>query len=185
MRHLLTSIRFAFLPLCVVAFGARAQSTPTAAAAATGPGHRTTLVMMPIEMNFAQANAVLESDHTLEAPADERLYRELVQDSAYELVDSARVSAALRERTQRTGPCTSDDCLIDFAKSLGADRVLATRITKISTPVWYADTRMLDVTSGKTLRSDQFELKGVPAQIIPEGMRVIARRMSKIPALHP
>jgi len=46
--------------------------------------------------------------------------------------------------------------------------------------VWYADTRLLDVKSGRVLRADEFELKGIPQQMIPMGMESIARRVSQV-----
>jgi hypothetical protein len=33
-------------------------------------------------------------------------------------------------------------------------------------------------TTGRVVKSEEFELKGVPAQIIPTGLAVLARRMS-------
>lgn len=136
-----------------------------------------TLAVLAVNLNLARANAVVPGDTELGTIATRRLRDALVSQGAYDLIAPARVDSAM---TARGMPCTADPCAIEVAHALGADVVLAVSLAKIATPVWYADTRLLDVKSGRVLRADEFELKGIPQQMIPMGMESIARRVSQV-----
>jgi len=136
-----------------------------------------TLAVLAVNLNLARANAVVPGDTEMGTIATRRLRDALVSQGAYDLIAPARVDSAL---TARGMPCTADPCAIEVAHALGADVVLAVSLAKIATPVWYADTRLLDVKSGRVLRADEFELKGIPQQMIPMGMESIARRVSQV-----
>ena len=136
-----------------------------------------TLAVLAVHLNLARANAVVPGDTEMGTIATRRLRDALVSQGAYDLIAPARVDSAM---TARGMPCTADPCAIEVAHALGADVVLAVSLAKIATPVWYADTRLLDVKSGRVLRADEFELKGIPQQMIPMGMESIARRVSQV-----
>jgi len=136
-----------------------------------------TLAVLAVNLNLARANAVVPGDTEMGTIATRRLRDALVSQGAYDLIAPARVDSAM---TARGMPCTADPCAIEVAHALGADVVLAVSLAKIATPVWYADTRLLDVKSGRVLRADEFELKGIPQQMIPMGMESIARRVSQV-----
>lgn len=136
-----------------------------------------TLAVLAVNLNLARANAVVQGDTEMGTIATKRLREALASQGAYDLIAPARVDSAI---TARGMPCTADPCAIEVAHALGADVVLAVSLAKIATPVWYADTRLLDVKSGRVLRADEFELKGIPQQMIPMGMESIARRVSQV-----
>jgi len=153
-----------------------------AAAPLPAPPAKQTLAVLAVNLNLARANAVVPGDTELGTVATKRLRDALASQGAYDLIAPARVDSAMSAQGM---PCTSDVCAIEIAKALGADAVLAVSLAKIATPVWYADTRLLDVHTGRLVRADEFELKGVPQQMIPMGMVSIARRVSQVATAHP
>lgn len=160
---------------------ALAACTMALAAGILGAGHAPkrslTLAVPAVHLQLEQANAVLESDRGMGDTATAYLRQALKEQGAYAMVDPARVDSTARAMPEGAS-CVTDACALELAKSVGADRVLMTRLTKISTPVWFVDARLLDARTGRAVRADQFELKGIPGQIIPKGMVVVARRVS-------
>ncbi|MGH7623911.1 MAG: DUF2380 domain-containing protein [Gemmatimonadaceae bacterium] len=167
--------------LVLVAAGAAAAAAAPATTVVAPPAKQT-LAVLAVHLNLARANAVVPGDTEMGTVATKRLRDALASQGAYDLIAAARVDSALSARGM---PCTSDPCAIEIAKALGADAVLAVSLAKIATPVWYADTRLLDVHTGRVLRADEFELKGVPQQMIPMGMESIARRVSQVATAQP
>ncbi|HEX5408458.1 MAG TPA: DUF2380 domain-containing protein [Gemmatimonadaceae bacterium] len=169
--------------LVLIAAGATAAAAPPAATARVpAPPAKQTLAVLAVNLNLARANAVVPGDTELGTVATKRLRDALASQGAYDLIAPVRVDSAMSARGM---PCTSDVCAIEIAKALGADAVLAVSLAKIATPVWYADTRLLDVHTGRLVRADEFELKGVPQQMIPMGMVSIARRVSQVATAQP
>jgi hypothetical protein len=167
--HLITAL----LVLALVTVGA---SAPLVTGTESAPAKQT-LAVLAVNLNLARANAVVPGDTEMGTIATTRLRAALASQGAYDLIAPARVDSAM---TARGMPCTADLCAIEVAHALGADVVLAVSLAKIATPVWYADTRLLDAKSGRLLRADEFELKGIPQQMIPMGMESIARRVSQV-----
>jgi hypothetical protein len=132
-----------------------------------------------VHLNLDQANAILAGDSALAPLATTRLREELERLGTYEVIDAARVDSASQAVAGHGVSCTTDACALATARALGAGWALTTRLSKISTPVWFVDARLLNVTTGRAARVDQFEIKGAPQQMIPQGMAVVARRMSE------
>jgi hypothetical protein len=136
------------------------------------------LAALDVELDWEKANAVLAEDLAVASTVDSALRAALR--GGYALADSARLGDALTRRRAAGESCRSVACAADVGREVGADRVLLTKLTKISTPVWFVAATLVDVRTGRVLRADEFELKGQPADIIPKGMVVLARRMSAL-----
>jgi len=90
---------------------------------------------------------------------------------AYRLVDQAAVAAAV------PGDCSGATCALAAGKALRASRVVYGTLIKVSRLIWYADAALLDVGAGKVLRSEELEIKGDIAQLLPRAMPSMARRL--------
>src|SRR5205823_6586866 len=104
-------------------------------------------------------------------PAD-WLVQALSSCEAYQLVDRSRVAAAVQ------GECSAATCALETGKVLGASRVVYGTIIKVSRLIWYADAALLDIAAGKVLRSEELEIKGNIAQLLPRAMPSMARRLA-------
>jgi hypothetical protein len=134
--------------------------------------------VLSIDLNWENANVVLADDERLGARASGVLRDEVGSRGRYEVVDSTRLARAVESSTSNGERCNTTRCALDVGRALGADRVLTARLTKISTPVWFLSAQLVDVATGRVVKSEEFELKGVPADIVPKGLAVLARRIS-------
>ena len=82
-------------------------------------------------------------------------------------------------------------CLPLLAAACGSsdDNTLPTfvkgTIAKTSNLVWILRADLFDVTSGKAVLADSYELKGDAARIAPAGAHVFAQRVERAVAEHP
>ena len=176
LHHFARSLRLAVL-------GAGALALPAAAQSSATPSR--TIAIFPVQLDFSNANAVFGADSALGTVASDTLRAAMERAGAYRLADSRALDDTLRAMRERSEPCVGDPCALRLARAIGADVALTTRLSKISTPVWYLDAHLLDVATGKTLTSEEFELKGRAPQMVPKGMEVVARRVSAAAASHP
>jgi uncharacterized protein YjbI with pentapeptide repeats len=85
---------------------------------------------------------------------------------SYRIVDSPRDA------------CSGAACALDIGKALPATRVAYGTIIKVSNLIWYADAALVDVAAGRVLRSEELEIKGDIAQLLPKAMASMARRLA-------
>ncbi|MFN2431301.1 MAG: DUF2380 domain-containing protein [Gemmatimonadota bacterium] len=93
-----------------------------------------------------------------------------------ESVPEPRVAGALAEAGTFAAACHVD-CALTVGRTLGADRVITGEVTKLSTLIWFVTARVVDVKSGKVLRQDELEVKGVIQDMMPQVMASLSRRM--------
>ena len=74
--------------------------------------------------------------------------------------------------------CAAASCALAAGKQLSASRVVYGTIIKVSQLIWYADAALVDVAAGKVLRSEELEIKGDIAQLLPRAMPSLARRLA-------
>jgi len=165
-RRTATALGIAFAVAIAFALPSRAQAT----------GDKPSLAVLdlavvdqsPISDPAATRAALVSSGKTPTA----WLAQALASYDAYQLVDPARVAAALQ------GECSAATCALAAGKTLGASRVVYGTIIKVSTLIWYADAALVDVEAGKVLRSEELEIKGAIAQLLPRAMPSMARRLA-------
>ncbi len=90
-------------------------------------------------------------------------------------VEGARIAAAMAARGVRTGECATA-CARAIGEQVGADRVITGEVTKISNLIWFVTAGVVDVRTGRVLRQDQFEVKGVIQDMLPKVMASLSRR---------
>lgn len=132
------------------------------------------LAVLPIALDFDAANAVGDVDRRLGDRANEQL-RAALKDGPYTLADQDRVAGAVEADEE----CADSRCAAEVGSAVGADRVLMTKLTKVSSLIWFVNSRLLDTRTGRVLQVEDLELKGNAADMIPGGMAALARRVNK------
>ena len=127
---------------------------------------------------MANANEIRAGDLDLVQGATQLLRTELASNDVYALTDETAIAQELQSARDNGDACDADACAVKIGKTVGADRVLVTLVSKFSNLVWVVAGRMLDVASGEVVYTEALELKGKPNEMIPAGLLSLARRMS-------
>jgi uncharacterized protein YjbI with pentapeptide repeats len=101
-----------------------------------------------------------------------------LEEQGYELIDDARVDGALQAMGASVATCAEAACAARLGRTLGADRIVVAKVTKVSSIVWVLDATLHDAAGNRVLRREQLELKGDIAQLLPQGMLSMARRLA-------
>lgn len=141
------------------------------------PGdERPSLAVAEVRADFDLANAVYEEDRDLAARADALLREELAKHARLTLLDRKDVQAAVPEGSE--GRCADAACALAIGKATEADYVLTATLHKISNLVWLVNGEVFDPSTGRVLAAETLEMKGAPAEMVPQGIAVLARRLS-------
>ena len=73
-------------------------------------------------------------------------------------------------------------CVRAAAQKVGVRWAVTGTVTKVSNLIWYLSAQLIDVTSGRFILDDSFELKGPRDEIVPRGASSFARRIEKAAA---
>lgn len=105
------------------------------------------------------------------------LNSELAASGRYTTATEAQVAGALQATGLTPRDCTDVTCMVQLGRRLEVDRVVAGGVSKISNLIWYLSATMVDVRAGRVRFHEEFELKGNIADLLPRGMRALARRL--------
>ena len=98
--------------------------------------------------------------------------------NGYEPVEAARIGRALQTMGTPAAACTDAACAAQLGKVIGTELVVFGRVIKVSDLIWLVEATLVDTGQGRILRSEQLELKGDVAQLLPRSMRSMARRLA-------
>ena len=98
--------------------------------------------------------------------------------SGYEPVEAARIDRALQTMGTPVTACADAACAAQLGKVIGAELVVFGRVIKVSDLIWLVEATLVETGRERILRSEQLELKGDVAQLLPRAMRSIARRLA-------
>ena len=98
--------------------------------------------------------------------------------NGYEPVEAARIGRALQTMGTPAATCTDAACAAQLGKVIGTELVVFGRVIKVSDLIWLVEATLVDTGQGRILRSEQLELKGDVAQLLPRSMRSMARRLA-------
>jgi hypothetical protein len=96
----------------------------------------------------------------------------------YDPIDPIRVSAALRSMGVSPASCADLTCAVQLGKTLGANRVVAGTVRKVSNLIWFLEATMVDVPTATVRCHEEFELKGNIVELLPKGTLSLAKRLS-------
>ncbi|MCH7498343.1 MAG: DUF2380 domain-containing protein, partial [Candidatus Marinimicrobia bacterium] len=106
-----------------------------------------------------------------------RLRNEVFRLGRFEVVDRGMMENILAEQDfQQTG-CTSNDCLVEVGRLLGAQRMVGGSISKVG-GTFTVSARLVDVETGKVLSVSDFDLRGELDDLLTRGMREVAMKLS-------
>jgi Protein of unknown function (DUF2380) len=107
--------------------------------------------------------------------AEAETYRAFEDPPAVVSIGAPRIAEVLEARGVNPRTCRTE-CAVAVGRALGADRVVTGEVTKLSVLIWFVTGRVVDVESGRVLRQDEFEVKGVIQDMMPKVMASLARR---------
>src|SRR5205814_4691716 len=145
---------------------------------------RAGLVVLNLRFDGAYANVLEPGDTAVVRAATSRLLATLRAFDGVAVVDSATVAAAVSAAEIDGNPC-DNACARAVARRLGARWVAKGTIAKTSNLVWILRADLFDVTSGKAVLADSYELKGDATGMAPAGAHVFAQRVERAVAQHP
>ena len=144
---------------------------------------RPIILLADFAFNGAAANAIQPGDTAVADVATERMRADLSQSGTFAVLDSSRAAAALGSVDLPPAQCgASVQCVRDAARKIGARWAVTGTVTKVSNLIWYLSAQLIDVTSGRFILDDSFELKGPRDEIVPRGASSFARRIEKAAA---
>jgi len=146
--------------------------------AAQSGAPRPAVVVLNLRFDDEHANVRQPTDTAVVASATSKLLATLAASQQVMLVDSAAVATAVRAAESDGNPC-DNSCAIGVARELGARWVAKGTITNLSNLVWILTAELFDVTTGKAVLADSYEIKGDARVMAPAGAHVFAQRVEK------
>ena len=136
------------------------------------------IAVVNLRFDGTNANVLQAGDTAVVAAATSKLLATLRASDLVTLVDSSAVAAAIAAGEADGNPC-GNDCAVAVGRQLGARWVAKGTVTNLSNLVWYLNAELFDVTTGKPVLADSYEIKGDPARMAPAGAHVFAQRVEK------
>jgi uncharacterized protein DUF2380 len=146
--------------------------------AAQGNGPPPAIAVLNLRFDGERANVLEPGDTAVARAATSRLLATLRASEVVLALDSARVASTVEAAEADGNPCDRA-CALTVARGLGAAWVTTGTVTKTSNLVWLLSAQLFSVTTGKTVLSDAYELKGDASRIAPAGAHVFAQRVEK------
>lgn len=134
--------------------------------------------MINLRFDGQHANVLQPSDTAVVAAATSKLRATLAASALVTLVDSNLTAAAVAAAEADGNPC-DNACAVTVARRLGAGWVAKGTISNLSNLVWLLSADLLDVTTGRALLADSYEIKGEAARMAPVGANLFAQRVEK------
>jgi len=151
--------------------------------AAQSSSSRPAILLADLVFNAAAANAIQPGDTAIAHVATERMRADLGQSTMFALLDSSQAAEALGGSDLARAQCSANvPCVRAAAQKVGARWAVTGTVTKVSNLIWYLSAQLIDVTSGRFILDDSFELKGPRDEIVPRGASSFARRIEKAAA---
>ena len=146
---------------------------------AARPGARERLVLFNVAFYGRGANSVEPGDSAIGPVTTTRLRAQLEKLGRFELIDSARVANAVAAAERNGVSCNTLECRRDVSRQLGAKWMVTAKFSKLSNLIWYLSGQLTEVSSGRRLLDDEFELKGMVDDMSRGGAISLARRIVK------
>lgn len=103
----------------------------------------------------------------------DRLRNELFRTGKFTVVERGIMEKILNEWNLYESGCTSDECLIQIGKMLGAQQIVGGRIGKFGA-VFTISARLISIETGEVLRVSDYDLQGPFELLLTKGMNDVA-----------
>ena len=141
--------------------------------------NRITLLLF-IGLAFAQdiTIAVLEFDgkgvsQSEASTLTDRLRDELFKTGIYIGIERGKMVEVIKEQGFQQSGCTTSECAVEVGNLLGANQMVAGSIGKVGN-VYTVSARIIDVKTGKVLKSANYDHLGGIEQLLMNGMRKVS-----------
>src|SRR3954462_8653007 len=151
-------------------------ATTVAAGSAQGP-QQPALAVFPVVFYGKGANSLEQGDSAVATMSDSILRSDLERSGKFQLLPSKRIAAAMSDTVAKGRECVSLECRRSVSQKLGAAWMVTGKLSKTSNLIWFLSGQLTQVSSGKRLLDDEFELKGIAEDIAKGGAHSLARRI--------
>jgi uncharacterized protein YjbI with pentapeptide repeats len=134
------------------------------------------LALFPYSFYGSGANSIEPGDTTAADTATAYLRTTLDSAGRFAIVEPGRLESALVAARTPIDSCTTLACRAEVAKRLGARYMITAKLSKTSNLIWFLSGQLTDLTTGKRLLDEEYELKGQRFDEARLGSRVFARR---------
>jgi hypothetical protein len=158
-----------------------APASPASGAGPASAGARPTLAIFNVAFYGKSANSIEPGDSATAEGATTRIWQIIREAGTLTLVDSARIATLGAQYVAAGRACnTSIDCARRVGRETGARWVFMAKVSKTSNLIWYFSGQVIEVATGKILMDDEFEMKGIRDEMIPQGARSLGRRAVRV-----
>jgi len=106
-----------------------------------------------------------------------RLRNELFRLGAFDVVDRGMMENILNEQNFQMVGCTSNECLVEVGRLLGAKQMMGGSISKVGN-TFSVSARLVDVETGRLLAVSDYDLRAEIDDMLTTGMRIVALMLS-------
>jgi hypothetical protein len=164
--------------LTIASSGAVAQSGDAS------PKAEVKVAMLDLAFYGKRANDLFPGDTAMASTATTVMRKGLTGQPGITFADSATVAKTTAGpkamAVVQDVPCNVVvACAREVGRELGARWVVMGKISKTSDLIWIFSGELIDVSSGKLVLDDSYELKGIASDMVPKGAEVFARRVVK------
>lgn len=142
---------------------------------------RPAVAVINLRFNGEHANVLQPGDTAVVAAATSKLRATLSASDVVTIVDSTATATAVAVGEADGNPC-DNACALAVARRLGARWVAKGTISNLSNLVWLLSADLLDVTTGRAVLADSYEIKGEAARMAPGAAHMFAQRIEKTAA---
>ncbi len=139
---------------------------------------RPVVAVINLRFNGEHANVLQPGDTAVVAAATSKLRATLGASAVVTIVDSSATATAVAQAEADGNPC-DNACARAVARRLGARWVAKGTISNLSNLVWLLSADLLDVTTGRAVLADSYEIKGEAARMAPGAAHMFAQRIEK------
>ncbi len=106
-----------------------------------------------------------------------RLGTQMVQLGTYHVIERGQMEQILQEQDFQLTGCTTNECAVEIGQLIGAQQMLAGSFGKLGT-VYTIDMKIIDVETGRILRSTSYDIEGSINRLLSEGLAEAVRRIA-------
>lgn len=106
-----------------------------------------------------------------------RLRNELFRLGTFNVVERGMMESILAEQDFQLTGCTTDECLVEVGRLIGAQQMIGGSISKVG-GTFTVSARRVDVASGIIIGVSDYDLQGSVDDLLMRGMRVVALRLA-------
>ncbi|MCH8328713.1 MAG: DUF2380 domain-containing protein, partial [Candidatus Marinimicrobia bacterium] len=105
-----------------------------------------------------------------------RLGTHLVQSGVYRVIERDEIQQILVEQDFQLAGCTTNECAVEIGQLVNAQQMVAGTFGKLGS-TYTIDMRIIDVETGRILRSTSFDIRGEIDRVLSEGLTEAVRRI--------